>query len=197
MKNYSNILKKLGFVLPIIIVLIIIDLVTKEIAQANLQFKPSVTYLGGFIKLVYAENTGGMLSFGSSIPEFFKVLIFQFFVFGLLLFLLGYIVYKDDLTKIQTSAFLLFLGGGFGNLIDRFFNDGKVIDFILLQAGGIHTGIFNVADMYVTTGVGLILVAAIMEKYSERKNVEMLKRKEAEKEEHGEIENVESKNGSL
>ena len=180
MENYSKILKKLGFILPIIIVLIIIDLVTKEIAQANLQFKPSVTYLGGFIKLIYAENTGGMLSFGSSIPEFLKVIIFQVLVTILLLFLLGYIVYKNDLTKIQTAAFLLFLGGGFGNLIDRFFNDGKVIDFILLKVGGLHTGIFNVADMYVTTGVFLILLTAILEKISERKKVKNIKIEETE-----------------
>ena len=169
MKNYKKIFKKLGYILPIIIVLVVIDLVTKNIAQANLQFKPSVTYLGGFIKLVYAENTGGMLSFGSTIPEFLKIIVFRYLVLALLLFLLSYIIYKNDLTKIQITAFLLFLGGGFGNLIDRFFNDGKVVDFILLKAFGLHTGIFNVADMYVTTGVGLILVAAIFEKYEERK----------------------------
>ena len=180
MNNYKKIIKKLGFVLPIIIVLIVIDLVTKNIAQANLQFKPSITYLGGFIKLIYAENTGGMLSFGSTIPEFLKIIVFQYLVLALLLFLLGYIVYKDDLTKIQTTAFLLFLGGGFGNLIDRFFNDGKVIDFILLKAFGLHTGIFNLADMYVTTGVGLILVAAIIEKYDERKRDKELKTAEIE-----------------
>ena len=181
MKNYSKILKKLGFILPIIIALIIIDLVTKEIAQANLQFKPSVTYLGGFIKLIYAENTGGMLSFGSTIPEFLKVIIFQVLVTALLLFLFGYFLYKNDLTKIQVAAFVLFLGGGFGNLIDRFFNDGKVVDFILLQAGGLHTGIFNVADMYVTTGVGLILVAAIIENIEERKQNKKLINEEIDK----------------
>jgi signal peptidase II len=104
------------------------------------------------------------------------------FVTILLVFLFGYIIYKNDLTKIQITAFLLFLGGGFGNLIDRFFNDGKVVDFILLQAGGLHTGIFNVADMYVTTGVFLILFASLFEKFSENKKAKKITIEEQETE---------------
>lgn len=182
-----NKIKKFTFTLIGIVILVVIDLITKSIAQAQLQAQQPITLLGGFIKLIYAENTGGMLSFGSTIPEFLKVIIFQVLVTILLLFLFGYIIYKNDLTKIQTTAFLLFLGGGFGNLIDRFFNDGKVVDFILLKAGGLHTGIFNVADMYVTTGVFLIFLAAILENISERKKAKNIKIEAAENTSNEEI----------
>jgi signal peptidase II len=55
-------------------------------------------------------------------------------------------------------ALALVLGGGSSNLIDRFVNDGYVVDFINLGAGPIRTGIFNVADVAITAGVLLLLV---------------------------------------
>jgi signal peptidase II len=52
----------------------------------------------------------------------------------------------------------LIIGGGFGNLLDRFLNDGAVIDFMNLGLGWLRTGIFNVADMAITGGVIFLLV---------------------------------------
>ena len=50
-------------------------------------------------------------------------------------------------------AIAFIIGGGVGNLIDRFRLGGRVTDFIYLQAGVLHTGVFNVADMAITFGV--------------------------------------------
>jgi signal peptidase II len=56
------------------------------------------------------------------------------------------------------SALALVLAGGSSNLVDRFVNDGYVVDFINIGAGPIRTGIFNVADAAIAAGVLLILV---------------------------------------
>lgn len=50
-------------------------------------------------------------------------------------------------------AIAFIIGGGAGNLIDRFRFGGRVTDFIYLAAGPIHTGVFNIADMAITGGV--------------------------------------------
>lgn len=42
---------------------------------------------------------------------------------------------------------VLVLAGGSGNLYDRVFNDGRVVDFIYLQIGPFHSEVFNVANM--------------------------------------------------
>lgn len=42
--------------------------------------------------------------------------------------------------------------GGFGNLIDRIFNEGRVIDFVNIGIGSLRTGLFNVADISITLG---------------------------------------------
>lgn len=50
----------------------------------------------------------------------------------------------------------LVMGGGFGNVADRVFRDtgGRVVDFIELK----WWPVFNVADMCIVTGVGIILL---------------------------------------
>jgi len=47
-------------------------------------------------------------------------------------------------------------GGGLSNWLDRVLHQGFVTDFILLRAGALHTGVFNVADVAVVAGALLI-----------------------------------------
>ena len=53
------------------------------------------------------------------------------------------------------------MGGALGNLIDRL-PDGAVTDFLDLHAAGWHFAAFNIADVAITTGVGLLLWAALI-----------------------------------
>jgi signal peptidase II len=63
---------------------------------------------------------------------------------------------------LKQSALVLILSGGLGNLIDRVFNNGNVIDFIRIRLPLIESGIFNVADFYVTIGFVMILLSMIL-----------------------------------
>jgi signal peptidase II len=49
------------------------------------------------------------------------------------------------------------VGGGIGNIYDRIAH-GSVTDFMHLRFGALQTGIFNVADVSIMIGVGLILL---------------------------------------
>lgn len=51
----------------------------------------------------------------------------------------------------------LFLGGGVSNLLDRLIH-GTVIDFMNVGIGPLRTGIFNVADMAIMLGAGIIVL---------------------------------------
>ncbi|MHB9099271.1 MAG: signal peptidase II, partial [Syntrophales bacterium] len=46
---------------------------------------------------------------------------------------------------------------GIGNLIDRILNDGAVIDFMNIEVGGLRTGIFNIADVVIMLGAGMLV----------------------------------------
>jgi signal peptidase II len=135
------------------------DIATKHLAQTELKGELVKTYLSGTVQLMYVENPGGMLSFGYNLSGGLRFIIFQVFISIVLVFLFIYTIFKKDLKILQRIAFVLFISGGIGNLIDRFTNDGKVIDFIVLQVNGLHTGVFNIADLYITTGVAILVIS--------------------------------------
>jgi signal peptidase II len=73
--------------------------------------------------------------------------------------LFAFLMRTRSLTTLQRVGFSLFLAGGLGNWIDRLANDGRVIDFVSLGLGPLHTGIFNVADVAITAGIVTVLIA--------------------------------------
>jgi len=138
------------------------DYSSKSIAKDNLKGQPVHYYLSGNVKLVYAENSGGMLSLGNELPSKLKLVIFKILVALVMCFLFIYILYKKAIRKGTLVALILIISGGLGNLIDRIMNDGKVVDFIIMSLYNFHTGIFNIADVYVTAGVIILIFSEIL-----------------------------------
>jgi len=68
-------------------------------------------------------------------------------------FLLSY-AYQID--RIRLVGFSLLLAGACGNLVDRFVNHGRVIDFIVLGIGSLQTGVFNLADVFILAGLAIL-----------------------------------------
>ena len=74
------------------------------------------------------------------------------------------IIYLAFVTKdFRKYFFLLILGGSFGNLFDRFYY-GSVPDFIDFHIGNFHWFIFNIADIFITTGVICLILAELLYK---------------------------------
>lgn len=138
------------------------DYSSKNVAKSELKDKPTHAYLGGNVKLVYAENSGGMLSFGNRLPNNLRIIIFKIFVAIVICLLFFYTILKKGIRKGSLFALILIISGGVGNLIDRIMNEGKVVDFILLGVYNFHTGIFNIADVYVTTGIIILIISEIV-----------------------------------
>ncbi len=139
--------------LVIIAAVLLLDQAAKRVVRATLMDLMPRHYVGHVVTLVYTENSGAFLSLGSNLPSHVRTIVFDVIVaVGLLaaavvLFLGKVTAHGDDI------ALAFIVGGGIGNLIDRIRFDGKVTDFIYLQLGPLHTGVFNVADMAITFGV--------------------------------------------
>jgi signal peptidase II len=136
------------------------DRYTKVQAVSLLKGQEPLSFLNGFFSLTYHENTGGMLSLGADLSDELRVILFTFLV-GLVL--VGGLVYMliKPMDKYSFIVGLLILSGGFGNLYDRAVNDGRVVDFMLLQIGPLETGVFNVADIAIMTGLfGFLFVSS-------------------------------------
>lgn len=131
------------------------DQATKAMARDGLVGR-SISFLGDAVRLEYAENTGAFLSLGASLPHRTRTLLF---VGGTSVIVLGLLValarYRQDSMTIALGLALL-TSGAAGNLIDRVAYGGAVVDFVSLGLGPFRTGIFNLADVAITSGVVLI-----------------------------------------
>jgi signal peptidase II len=136
-----------------------LDRITKYFALRYLKNNEAVTFLNNCVILIFAENEGAFLSLGSNWNIYIKYSVLLFFPILICVAGLLYLMFKENaLYRIITLSCVA--GGGIGNLIDRFFNDFKVVDFMNFGIGNIRTGILNVADLSVTFGV---IVLALIE----------------------------------
>lgn len=122
-----------------------------------------ISYLGNHFTLEKVENTGAFLSLGDTLggPVHFILLVVLPVV--ALLFGLGYIIMKTSINKYKLLGIIFIIGGGVGNLYDRIMH-GSVTDFMHIDFVIFQTGIFNVADMSIMAGMGIILLDAFFEK---------------------------------
>lgn len=150
--------RRLAIVFVISLIGIAIDQATKVIARASLVENQMLSYLGDTARLQLIQNRGAFLSMGASLPENVRQLIFIVGVGVMLLALLAYALSTQSIGATVSAA--LVCAGGISNLIDRVFNDGHVIDFLNVGVGWLRTGIFNVADVYIMVGVGLLILTA-------------------------------------
>ena len=147
----------------LILLLIVIDQLTKVWAQKTLQGQPSQHFLGDLFRLDYAENSGAFLSLGSGMSEEVRFWIFIVAVAIFLLFPIYYLYREKNAPALQTWALIGIASGGVGNLIDRIFRPNHaVIDFLNVGIGSLRTGIFNIADMGILFGVLALFVMNLM-----------------------------------
>nr|WP_324257624.1 signal peptidase II [Cellvibrio fontiphilus] len=148
------------FILLIFVPLVVCDRYTKQQAVVLLNGQEQLSFLNGFLTLTYHENTGAMLSLGAYLPENIRFFVFTLLVGLVLVGGLTYVLIKP-MNKYSFAVALLILSGGFGNLYDRALNDGRVVDFMLLQASSLKTGVFNVADVAIMVGLlGFIFMSS-------------------------------------
>jgi signal peptidase II len=145
--------------LAIVITTIGCDRVTKQLAAIHLAGAADRHYLAGTIRLEYAENTGGFLSMGATLPRWVRITIFTFGT-AVILGILATFVWQEQRDDPMVLGLCLTLAGGMSNLLDRVVR-GSVIDFLNVGLGPIRSGIFNVADVAVMIGLILIAVTSI------------------------------------
>jgi signal peptidase II len=74
------------------------------------------------------------------------------------------IIVNTDLDRFMIVGLCCIIGGGIGNLYDRILYS-SVTDFMHIDLGGIFkTGIFNMADVSVMLGTGLLIISFIKRK---------------------------------
>ena len=74
--------------------------------------------------------------------------------------MLAYFMKKNSAEqKLQNSAYALIIGGALANMVDRAYN-GFVVDFFDFYWDIYHYPVFNVADIAICIGAGLLALDA-------------------------------------
>ncbi len=159
-QNQVSLSKHLVIYLGLSLVIVILDLWTKSLATANLDYAiPVPVYqlfdsLTGF-NLTLLHNTGAAFSFlasESGWQRWFFIALAFFVSLGLGVWLTKL---RDD--KWVALAVALILGGAVGNLYDRI-TLGYVVDFLHFYWGDYHFPAFNIADTAISIGAGLMIL---------------------------------------
>ena len=157
----NNIFKKENFFsLVIILVIFGLDRYSKTLIIKD--FNETIFYVNDFLNFDLIWNTGigfGLLSFNST---FFYNLI-SGIIATVIIFLIILGINSDKFDKI---SFSIIIGGALGNFYDRIYFKA-VPDFIDFHYENIHWFTFNLADIFITTGIIAFIIKGFLLKSKE------------------------------
>ena len=138
---------------------LILDFTSKRAVLANeTALRAKISIIGDLVRFIYVRNPGsamGLFPVGRYVLVGISVLASLFLIY----------LYRttDPRLKVRLGAMAAILGGAVGNLIDRVFYSGHVVDFIDVGIGTHRFYTFNVADMGVTVGGTLLFLCILLD----------------------------------
>ena len=153
----NNMLKKNIFYFFFILFIFILDRISKLwiISIFNLENNLEIK-ISSFINLNLIWNKGiafGLFSYG----EKFEYNLLT----GLIIMIIAIVFWMIIKTKgFEKYGFLMILGGALGNIFDRLYYSA-VPDFIDIYYKNFHWFVFNVADIFITVGVLMLIINEI------------------------------------
>tara|TARA_Y100000287_G_C14013905_1_gene253485 strand:- start:68 stop:565 length:498 start_codon:yes stop_codon:yes gene_type:complete len=145
----KNLRKNFIINLSLILLIFLLDRISKiYVIFLDKKFLGSEIFSSKFLNIQLFWNEG--IAFGLFSLKQGKLYNFLTIIIMILIILILYLAFKSN--GIKKYSLLLIFGGAIGNLYDRIFYNA-VPDFIDLHIGNFHWFIFNVADIFITTGV--------------------------------------------
>jgi signal peptidase II len=155
-----NLLFRIVLVISVLSLNISCDQVSKSLIRKNLRSYNQKQIIGNNFIITKVENSGAFLSFGQNLSKPLKLIVLRILPIVILLLALAYLFIRKNLTILFITGICFIIGGGIGNLYDRLFH-GSVTDFMHIDLGFFHTGIFNFADVSIMTGLFLLIIQQI------------------------------------
>ena len=152
------------FIILTIVLTIAADQISKIIVRTYVVPSERSNIIGKYFTLHNGENAGAFLGMGSDLSPLLKLILLLILPIVVLSFVTYHIFKDQSLDKVSVFAFASIIGGGIANVFDRVVY-GSVTDFFHIDLGGVfRTGIFNMADLSVTTGMILLLMVSFKKK---------------------------------
>jgi len=151
-KNFSFISQKNNLFCLLIIILIFVSDRISKIKIINHQIDNNRVYINDFMNFDLVWNTGigfGLLSSNSDLVYNLITIII-----GAIMIFLIYLIVKSNF--LDKTLFSLVMGGALGNFYDRLVYFA-VPDFIDIHYQNFHWFTFNIADIFITIGIIMLI----------------------------------------
>jgi len=144
-------------IIRIILILLVItanigcDQFSKKIVKRSVLPYETIRVLNDHLTVTRVENSGAFLSAGDSMSKTSKQIFLT--LIPIIAMILGLVyLFLKPVSGNMLIGLCFVIGGGLGNLFDRIMH-GSVTDFLFVKVGIFETGIFNLADVSIMTGM--------------------------------------------
>ena len=137
------------------------DQLSKTIVRQRIDYHEQISLIGSQFILTKVENTGAFLSLGDTLPQ--PIRFFLLTILPILVLAIGfiYVLIKKGQSRLMTVGLSFLIGGGVGNIYDRIVY-GSVTDFMHMDFVVFRTGVFNMADVSIMVGMGMVLLDSFL-----------------------------------
>ena len=156
------------------LLVILLDQITKILVIKNIPlYTIGASFFGDFLRIIHVANTGVAFSVGATWSETARRFLFSLIPLIVIGIVVAIYFRNNSWTKLQRWAIMGIVGGGLGNLIDRFFRSEGVVDFIDVKFYGLfgmdRWPTFNVADSAVVVCGIMLIISFIVTSIRESK----------------------------
>lgn len=141
-----------------------IDQLTKYIIMQNFALGEGCDFIKGLIDIHYIHNKGAAWGIMSG-----KTWLLLGCTLAVMVICVIFLIKTFKGSRLMLFAMTFVISGGIGNLYDRIFRDGNVVDFLHFEFWP-DFPIFNVADCAICVGAGLLILYLLQETVKDYKN---------------------------
>ena len=154
-----------SYILAVVVSVIAIaaDRITKFYISTGMTLGEEAPFIPHILKLCYVHNSGGAWGILAGYTWVLLTLTAVIMIVGITV-----LVCKGLKNKWLFWSICLILSGGLGNMYDRIFNSGKVVDFLQFDFWQTFP-VFNIADCAIVIGSAVLIIYFILDAIEDNK----------------------------
>lgn len=158
----------LSYILAIVTAVVFFagDRISKAIISSGMVLGESAPFIPNLLNLLYVHNQGGAWGILSGYTWVLLTVTSIIMIIGITV-----LVRAGVKNKWLFWAITLILSGGLGNMYDRIFNSGRVVDFLQFDFWKTFP-VFNVADCAIVIGCAVLIIYFVLDAVNDKKGKE-------------------------
>lgn len=156
-------MNKKSFIYSISFIVLLLDQIIKLVVMNNMELHQEIKIIPNFFSLYYVENPGAAFSILGK-----QTLLLIIVSVVCLILIKEYIKKEKELSNLSIISLGMIIGGTIGNLFDRILYKA-VIDYLAFDIFKYSFPVFNLADIAITVGAGLLLLSYLIDNFKKKK----------------------------